>query len=106
MAGLVDMLVGDLLLILASEKKLETHDIAIPLPQLSQHAQKQFLRIILLSSEDMKDFPHVMDRIERLYHHAGGRYVGIFFLLGDVTSQENGLRSFMKLQAECVYFSM
>lgn len=94
----------DMLLIFVLEKKLEAHDLAIPLPQGGLGDRSQLFRIILLSSEDMKDMTKVMARIERLYNYTGGQYVGIFFLLEDVnTTPENGLRAFMTLQAEYVY---
>ncbi|KAG9247517.1 hypothetical protein BJ878DRAFT_539227 [Calycina marina] len=75
------------------EKKLETHDLAIPLGP-----QKNLL-LILLASADIQCPGNYMDRIERLYHQTGGGQVGIVFLVQDAISRENGTHNLMRLQA-------
>jgi len=79
-----------------SEQTLETHDIAIPIPQGDQ---KEFFRILLLSSSDLQHPASSTDRIQRLYHQTGGRHVGIVFLLNETTQSGNGTVSLMNLQA-------
>lgn len=82
------------------EQKLETFDIALPLPQTNASAPRQLFRALLISSDEIKNTAQVMDRVERLAHQNGGRYVGIFFLLGKGTSPEHGTRGYMNFQIE------
>jgi hypothetical protein len=88
-----------LFLIVILEQTLQTHDLAIPLPQYEQGDQREFFRLILLSSSDLQPPKAEMDRIERLYHQTGGRHVGIVFLLQENAHIGNGTIAFMKLQA-------
>jgi hypothetical protein len=80
-----------------SEQTLETHDLAIPLPQRQQDL-KDFFRLILLSATDIQPPEQSLPRIERLYQ-AGGKHIGIIFLLHEMDSQGGGNRKFMSLQA-------
>ena len=83
-----------------AEQAVETHDIALPLPQPDQQEQKHLLRILLLSSTDIQTSSNSMARIERLYNQTGGRLVGIIFLLRESNvSLEDGTRALMSLQA-------
>jgi len=75
---------------------LETHDLAIPLPQRRQ-GSKDLFRFLLLSAADAEPLETSLPRIERLYH-AGGKHVGIVFLMEE-TSSQGGNRAFMSLQA-------
>jgi hypothetical protein len=84
------------LLLIDSEQSLQTHDLAIPLPRQGQ--MQDFFHIILLSCADMRKPEEYMSRIERLYHHTGGKDIGIVFLIRDEHSQENGTRALMNLQ--------
>jgi hypothetical protein len=95
---------GNPLLTTTTEQTLGTHDIAIPLPQPRQQDQKEFFRIMLLSSVDVHPTANVMGRIERLYHQTGGRHVGIVFLMDHSISREEGVRALMSLQTGQVYF--
>ena len=81
------------------EKRLETHDIAIPLPQTRPQDENELFRIILLSATDVSPPEKALDRMERLYHQTGGRHVGIMFLIRETHSQGDGTRGFMSLQA-------
>lgn len=82
-----------------AEQTLDSHDLAIPLPQSRQQDPKNFFRIVLISPSDMYPTTLIMGRIERLYHLTGGRNVGIVFLIQDSVSRENGVRTLMTLQA-------
>lgn len=83
---------------MSEELSLETHDIAIPLPQTLQQNPKEFFRLLLLSSTDIQPPEKPLARIERLYQ-AGGKHVGVVFLLHENDSQGGGTRAFMSLQA-------
>jgi hypothetical protein len=87
------------LLIVILEQTLQTHDLAIPLPQYQPGDQQEFFRLILLSSSDLQTPKAEMDRIERLHHQTGGRHVGVVFLLQESAPIGNGTIAFMKLQA-------
>lgn len=80
------------------EQKLQTHDLAIPIPQ---DDKKALFQLILLSPTDLQDQQSYMSRIERLYHQTGGRDVGIVFLLQGIYPQEGGIRALMELQIRC-----
>ncbi|KAG0650940.1 hypothetical protein D0Z07_2560 [Hyphodiscus hymeniophilus] len=80
------------------EQFLETHDLAVPLPQRRQQDPKDFLRLLLLSATDILPPQNSLPRIERLYQ-AGGKHVGVVFLLHEQDSQGSGSREFMTLQA-------
>ena len=79
------------------EQELETHDLAIPLPQ-RQKEPKDVFRLLLLSSVDIQPPEKSLARIERLYQ-AGGKNVGIIFLLHEKESKHGGTGAFMRLQA-------
>ncbi|EKD15551.1 hypothetical protein MBM_06179 [Drepanopeziza brunnea f. sp. 'multigermtubi' MB_m1] len=82
------------------EQTLTTHDLAIPIPLPKTHqrdALETFL-LLALSPTDLLDQPATMSRIQRLYHHTGGRNVGILFLLNGKTLKSNGTVAFMNLQ--------
>jgi hypothetical protein len=82
-----------------SEKFLETHDLTLTLPKYQQEEKQQFFRLLLLSASDISDPATALPRVERLYHLAGGRHVGIIFLLQEKTSGNNGTFGYMNLQA-------
>ena len=82
-----------------AEQKLETHDLAVPLPRPGDNNQKEFFCIILLSSVDTETSSPQLARIQRLYHQNGGRNVGLVFLLKEKGSRSNGTIEFMKLGA-------
>ena len=88
----------DSLLTTDLEQSLETHDLALPLPQRHSQNQQEWFRLLLLSPSDMEPALSHMARIERLYHQTGGLQVGIVFLLRDHRSQEDGTKHFMALQ--------
>ncbi len=90
------------LLIYLLEQTLESHDLAIPIPQSSQHHERQFFRMVVLSHSDMQDLVNAMARIERLYHHSGGSNTGIVFLLHEKSPNRDGTVAFMKLQARYI----
>lgn len=84
----------------ATEKKLETHDVAIPMPAVGTiDGGGVFLRFILLSALDLKQ-PETLQRIERLFYLDGGRRCAIVFLLLSADETEDGLSALGKLQIE------
>ena len=80
------------------ELHLETHDLALPLPQRYSQNQQEWFRLLLFSPSDTHPESNYMARIERLYHLTGGSRIGIVFLLRDSGSQEDGTRTLMTLQ--------
>lgn len=83
----------------AAEKKLETHDIAMPMPGVGTiDGGGIFLRFILLSALDVKR-PDTMQRIERLFYLEGGRRCALAFLLS-TNGDEDGLSALGRLQVE------
>lgn len=84
---------------LLTETSLETHDIAVPVPNTAGLQEQQFFRLILISSSDLVPLAAAMPRIERLYHQQGGRNCGILFLLQEKSPKDNGIMAFMGLQA-------
>ena len=94
----------DSLLTTNLEQSLETHDLALPLPQRHSQNQQEWFRLLLISPSDMEPALSHMARIERLYHQTGGLHVGIVFLLRDHSSQGDGTNHFMALQLRCAPF--
>ncbi|KAH8905503.1 hypothetical protein BR93DRAFT_802212 [Coniochaeta sp. PMI_546] len=81
------------------EKKLETHDVALPMPAIGTiDSGGVFLRLMLLSALDLKQ-PDTQQRIERLFYLEGGRRCAIVFLLSP-DGNENGLLALGRLQIE------
>ncbi|OIW34786.1 hypothetical protein CONLIGDRAFT_675742 [Coniochaeta ligniaria NRRL 30616] len=81
------------------EKKLETHDVAMPMPAIGTiRGGGVFLRFILLSAPDLKQ-PETLQRIERLFYLEGGRRCAIVFLLSTDGNQD-GLSAMGQLQME------
>ncbi len=74
-------------------------DLAMEIPQLHQDDARESFLLLLLSPTDLRMDGNAMARIERLYHHNGGRNIGILFLLREKTPQGNGTIAFMNLQA-------
>ncbi|KAI1500108.1 hypothetical protein F5X99DRAFT_257674 [Biscogniauxia marginata] len=82
------------------ETRLDTHDVAMPLPTIDA-SSRRVLRAILVSphhvgSEDTRA------RIERLYHLNGGRDVAVIFLLKQCEGLESPMAMLMKLQLDLV----
>ena len=69
------------------------------LPRLRPEDEKDWFRLLLLSSVDLKSPTTSMARIERLYHQNGGKHVGIVFLLNEKSPSRNGTIALMELQA-------
>lgn len=84
------------------EHNLETHDLALPLPQRSSQAQQEWFRLLLLSPSDIEPASAHIARVERLYHQTGGLNIGIVFLLCDDGSPVNGTYALMNLQLRYV----
>lgn len=83
----------------ATEKKLETHDVAMPMPAVGTiDGGGVFLRFILLSVLDLKQ-PETLQRIERLFYLDGGRRCAIVFLLS-ADETDDGLSALGRLQIE------
>ncbi|TVY57111.1 hypothetical protein LCER1_G000796 [Lachnellula cervina] len=80
------------------EQSLETHDLAIQVPRHNSD-NREFFRLLLLSTSDVEHPGTAMARIERLYHQTGGRQVGIIFLLQEKSPNGNGTISYMNLQS-------
>ncbi|KAI6093716.1 hypothetical protein F4821DRAFT_4305 [Hypoxylon rubiginosum] len=80
------------------EAQLDTHDVAIPLPNPGGQSQRA-LRAILLSPSDVgKDV--CRHRIQRLSRLSGGQDVAIVFLLKQEQGQMSAMAAFMTLQLE------
>ncbi|KAJ8070013.1 hypothetical protein OCU04_000416 [Sclerotinia nivalis] len=79
------------------ETTLNTHDVSLPICP-SKEDEREFFRVLLLSSSDMRPSANISARIERLYHQTGGRNVGIIFLLHGKGSSDNGMKEYMNLQ--------
>jgi hypothetical protein len=81
------------------EKRLSTHDLAMPLPGPATIDRGGVcLRFVLLSALDVKQ-PETMQRIERLYNFEGGRRCAIVFLL-PTNDNECGVPALGWLQVE------
>ncbi|OLN82018.1 hypothetical protein CCHL11_08649 [Colletotrichum chlorophyti] len=78
----------------ATESRLNTHDIALPLPQ-----QGRVLRLVLLSPRDGRH-SGTEQRLDRLYHLNGGRDAAIIFLLDRHGQEGDPVAAFTKLQIE------
>ncbi|KAI1779903.1 hypothetical protein F4818DRAFT_157969 [Hypoxylon cercidicola] len=82
------------------EAKLDTHDVAIPLPSIGGQSQR-VLRAILLSPSDVgKD--ECRGRIQRLSRLSGGQDVAIVFLLKQEQGQMSATAALMTLQLDLV----
>ncbi|CAD6448371.1 e50133c3-986b-4e7e-a85f-f0d8ec2ac5cf [Sclerotinia trifoliorum] len=79
------------------ETTLNTHDLSLPIWP-SKEDEREFFRVLLLSSSDMQPSTNISARIERLYHQTGGRDVGIIFLLHEKQSSDNGMKQYINLQ--------
>ncbi|APA06718.1 predicted protein [Sclerotinia sclerotiorum 1980 UF-70] len=79
------------------ETTLNTHDLSLPIWP-SKGDEREFFRVLLLSSSDMQSSSNIFARIERLYHQTGGRNVGIIFLLHEKQSSDNGTKEYINLQ--------
>ncbi|GKT41866.1 uncharacterized protein ColSpa_02047 [Colletotrichum spaethianum] len=77
----------------AAESRLNTHDIALPLPQ----QQGRFFRLVLLSPKDVGTAV-TEQRLERLFNLNGGRDAAVIFLLGPQGQEGNPMVVFMNLQ--------
>ncbi|KAI5927776.1 hypothetical protein F4810DRAFT_706519 [Camillea tinctor] len=82
------------------ESKLDTHDVAMPLPT-PDASSPRVLRTILVSPHDVGS-DATRARIERLYHLNGGRDVAVVFLLKQYAGYESPMAMLMKLQIELV----
>ncbi|OTB06663.1 hypothetical protein M426DRAFT_105677 [Hypoxylon sp. CI-4A] len=89
---------------LVTEAKLDTHDVALPIPTASGQAQR-VLRAMLLSSSDIGT-DECRKRIQRLYHLNGGQDAVILFLLKQEQGQASPMATFMKLQLELSEFEI
>ncbi|KAH7364150.1 hypothetical protein BKA65DRAFT_389196, partial [Rhexocercosporidium sp. MPI-PUGE-AT-0058] len=81
-----------------TEKSLQTHDIAIPLPKHNHDESHALFLLLALSPSDLQSPASAMERIQHLYHHTGGRDVGVLFLLNEKTPKVNGTIAMMELQ--------
>lgn len=88
------------------EKRLETHDIALPLPDPNQPSRQQFLRLILLSATDLStNSTATMSRIERLQLQGDDKNVGVVFLICEKNNENksgNGSMAFVNLQLKYI----
>ncbi|POR38228.1 Uncharacterized protein TPAR_01573 [Tolypocladium paradoxum] len=75
------------------QTRLETHDIAFPVP--SHGGRGQLYRVVLLSTSQVGT-PEARDRVERLSLLDGRGKVAVIHLLAD----KDGMAAFMKLQME------
>ncbi|KAJ9164913.1 hypothetical protein NKR19_g922 [Coniochaeta hoffmannii] len=81
------------------EKKMETHDIAMPMSGNGTiDGGGVFLCLVLLSALDLKQ-PQTMERIERLFYLEVGRRCAIVFLLS-TNDNDGGMSAFGRLQIE------
>jgi hypothetical protein len=55
--------------------------------------------MLLLSALDMQSSADGLARIERLYHLDGGHHVAVVFLVDNKGEKENGVNTYMELQA-------
>ncbi|KAK0126481.1 hypothetical protein ONS95_008078 [Cadophora gregata] len=78
------------------EQSLTTHDLAIPVPN-GDGPLDTFL-FLTLSPSDTQPPASALARIQHLYHHTGGRNVGIVFLLNEKIAKGNGTIALMDLQ--------
>lgn len=83
-----------------SETALNTHDIAIPLPRTD--GEGNYVRMLLLTVSDIKSPDKGWKRIERLYHLHGGHNVAIVLLIAGESTKEEGVHSYMDLEARYV----
>ncbi|KAI1385061.1 uncharacterized protein F4822DRAFT_382082 [Hypoxylon trugodes] len=82
------------------ERKLDHHDMALPLRSPGGQPRR-VLRVILLSPSDIGT-DDCKDRIQRLYHLSGGQDIAIVFLLKQAKGQANPMTAFMMLQLSLV----
>ncbi|KAI1630564.1 hypothetical protein F4809DRAFT_274929 [Biscogniauxia mediterranea] len=82
------------------ETRLDTHDVAMPLPT-PDASSRRVLRAILVSPHDAGS-EATRARIERLYHLNGGRDVAVIFLLKQCEGLESPMAMLMNLQIELV----
>ncbi|PVH85833.1 hypothetical protein DL98DRAFT_511366 [Cadophora sp. DSE1049] len=78
------------------EQSLTTHDLAIPIP--NRDGSLDTFLFLALSPSDIQPPASAMARIQHLYHHTGGRNVGIVFLVNEQTPKGNGTIALMHLQ--------
>ncbi|XXG94569.1 hypothetical protein Hte_000826 [Hypoxylon texense] len=83
-----------------AEAKLDTHDVAVPLPSPGGQSQR-VLRAILLSGSDVGK-EGCRDRIQRLSGLSGGQDVAIVFLLKQEQGQMSPTAAFMRLQLDLI----
>ncbi|KAI1649741.1 uncharacterized protein F4817DRAFT_313465 [Daldinia loculata] len=82
------------------EAKLDTHDVALPLPNPGATPQR-ILRALLLSPPDVGKIES-RTRIQRLFHLNGGQDIAIVFLLQKGQGQESPMTALMTLQLDLV----
>ncbi|KAI0176202.1 hypothetical protein GGR52DRAFT_349973 [Hypoxylon sp. FL1284] len=82
------------------EAKLETHDVAIPLPSSGRQAQRALCAILLSPSDVGKD--ECRGRIQRLSRLSGGEDIAIVFLLKQEQGQGSATAALMTLQLDLV----
>ncbi|RYO89057.1 hypothetical protein DL764_008635 [Monosporascus ibericus] len=82
------------------ETKLDTHDIALPLPQAAGQPQRVLCAILLIPTEVGSEATRA--RLERLYHLNGGRDVAVVFLLKHEDGQESPTATLMRLQQDLI----
>ncbi|KZL81045.1 hypothetical protein CI238_03310 [Colletotrichum incanum] len=80
------------------ESRLNTHDIALPLPQ----QQGRLFRLVLLSPKDV-DTAVAEQRLERLFNLNGGRDAAVIFLLDQQGQDTNPTVAFMNLQINILH---
>ncbi|KAI0135435.1 hypothetical protein F4814DRAFT_22483 [Daldinia grandis] len=80
--------------------KLDTHDIALPLPNPGG-TPRRILRALLLSPPDVGK-TESRTRIQRLFHLNGGQDIAIVFLLQQAQDQESPMTALMTLQLDLV----
>ena len=93
------------MLLTALESKLETHDLAVPIPWGNQ---KLYSPVLVLTSGSMNeaDLPTTKARIEQFAAATKGQVCVIALVLEDETDGQtclHGLEAFMKLQALFVF---
>ncbi|KAK6954494.1 hypothetical protein Daesc_004461 [Daldinia eschscholtzii] len=82
------------------EAKLETHDVAIPLPNPGGTPRRVLRAILLLPSDVGNDSSR--NRIQRLFNLNGGQDIVLVFLLEQGHNQVNPVATLMKLQLDLV----
>ncbi|OTB18302.1 hypothetical protein K445DRAFT_19861 [Daldinia sp. EC12] len=82
------------------EAKLETHDVAIPLPNPGGTPRRVLRAILLLPSDVGNDSSR--NRIRRLFNLNGGQDIVLVFLLEQGHDQVNPVAALMKLQLDLI----